>query len=346
MSLKGIDVSTWQGKIDWEKVKADGIEFAMIRAGFGNNNIDQWFKRNIEECNRLGIPCGVYWFSYAYTEEMAKREARQCLAAIKPYRVEYPVCYDFEYGSVDYARKKGVAITKALATSFAEAFCDEVEKAGYYAMNYTNRDYIKKYFDMSILKKYDIWLALWPSSKKPDVDRSGECGLWQYTDKGTVEGISGPVDMNIAYKDYPAIVRNKGLNGFVAEPEAKPAPEPEPVPEVKPEPEPIAEPKLSVYVVKKGDTLLEIALDHNTTVKELVRLNNIKNPDLIYPNQKLKVPTVKKVVEKKKIYHTVVKGDTVWDIAQKYGSSVREIESFNDLRNVNLISPGQKLRVK
>lgn len=325
----GIDVSKWQGRIDWEKVKADGIEFAMIRAGYGKNNIDEQFERNVKECNRLGIPCGVYWFSYAYTADMAKREAKQCIAAIKPYRVEYPVCFDFEYDSVSYAKKQGVTITKALATALVEAFCNEIEKAGYYAMNYTNRDYLKKYFDMSILKKYDLWLALWPSSKKPDVDRSGECGLWQYTDKGRVNGINGNVDMNVAYKDYPVIMRNRGLNGFAAEPK------------------PIEEPDLSVYTVTKGDTLFEIALDHNTTVKEVVRLNKIKNPDLIFPGQKLKMPSIKKAAKNKAVYHIVKKGDTLWEIANKYlGAGVRykEIIKENNLKS-EIIYPGQKLKI-
>lgn len=199
--MKGIDVSTHQKKIDWEKVKADGIEFAMLRAGYGNNNIDAYFVRNVKECNRLNIPVGVYWFSYAYTVDMARREARQCIEAIKPYKIDFPVVFDFEYGSVEYAEKKGVKITKQMATEFVIAFCDEVEKAGYHPMNYTNQDYMKRYFDMSKLK-YDLWLALWPKSGKPDKDRSGECQIWQYTEKGRVNGIAGNVDMNIAYKHY------------------------------------------------------------------------------------------------------------------------------------------------
>lgn len=199
--MKGIDVSTWQGKIDWDKVKVDGIEFAMLRAGYGNNNIDKWFIRNVTECNRLNIPVGVYWFSYAYTVDMARREAKQCIEAIRPYKIDFPVCFDFEYGSVEYAEKKGVKITKSMATDFAIAFLTEVENAGYHPMNYTNQDYMKRYFDMSKIK-YDLWLALWPKSGKPDKDRSGECEIWQYTDKGRVNGIQGNVDMNIAYKDY------------------------------------------------------------------------------------------------------------------------------------------------
>ena len=101
--IKGIDISAWQGKPDFEKVKASGVEFVIIRAGYGANNIDKQFVRNISECNRLGIPCGVYWFSYALTAEQAAQEARYCLAAVKPYRLEYPIFFDLEYDTITYA---------------------------------------------------------------------------------------------------------------------------------------------------------------------------------------------------------------------------------------------------
>ena len=116
MIKKYIDISKFQGNVDFSKVKGhvDGI---IIRAGYGANNIDAQFKRNVTECNRLGIPCGVYWFSYAYTEAMAKKEAEYCLAAIKPYKVELPVCFDFEYDSVASAKKNGVSVDKKLATA-------------------------------------------------------------------------------------------------------------------------------------------------------------------------------------------------------------------------------------
>lgn len=205
-----IDVSFWQGEIDWEKVKPR-IDGAILRAGYGQNNIDERFIRNITECNRLGIPVGVYWFSYAYTGDMAKREAEYCLAAIKPYKVELPVCFDFEYDSVAYAKKNGVTVTKELATSLVHAFCGAVEAAGYYAMNYTNPSYLATYFDATTLR-YDLWLAQWPASPDPETPPRSDCGIWQYTGKGSVEGISGNVDLNAAYKDYPALIAKAGLN--------------------------------------------------------------------------------------------------------------------------------------
>lgn len=221
MPKKYIDVSTHQGEIDFVKVKASGVDGIIIRAGYGQNNIDAQFKRNISECNRLGIPCGVYWFSYAYTGEMARKEAEYCLAAIKPYRVELPVCYDFEYDSVEKAQKNhGVGIGKTLATAFVHAFCSTIEAAGYYAMNYTNGDYLSRYFDESTLR-YDLWYAAWP--KTPDPNKPPrDCGIWQYTSKGRVPGIAGNVDTNYVYKDYPELIRGAGLNRL------SPAPAPEP----------------------------------------------------------------------------------------------------------------------
>lgn len=213
--MKYLDVSTWQGSIDWAKVKADGVDGVIIRAGFGSNTMDNKFIRNISECNRLGIPCGVYWFSYAYTEEMARKEAEYCLSVIKPYRVELPVCFDFEGDSVAYAKKQGVTITKALASAMVRAFCDTIEKAGYYAMNYANPDYLKNYFDDTVLK-YDLWLAWYKTNPNLKEKPRKECGIWQYTSSGKVAGISGNVDVNVAYKDYRAIIEKAGLNNLKA----------------------------------------------------------------------------------------------------------------------------------
>lgn len=206
MNVKGIDVSTFQRIIDWSAVKADGVEFAMIRAGYGQNNIDAQFVRNISECNRVGMPCGVYWFSYARSVDDVRREAEYCLQAISPYELQYPVAFDFEYDSVKKAGEAGIVVTKKLATSFVHAFCSDIEAAGYYVMNYTNSDFLRKYFDETTLK-YDLWKAAWNT----DFEHPPECGIWQWG--GTnVKGITtGKVDSNIAYKDYPAIIKSAGL---------------------------------------------------------------------------------------------------------------------------------------
>lgn len=207
---KGIDVSRHNGVIDWAKVKADGVKFAMIRAGYGAGNIDDKFDRNISECNRLGIPCGVYWFSYAYNADMARKEAQACLKAVKPYKLEYPIAFDLEYDTVDYAAGKGVTITKKLATELVIAFCEEIEKAKYFAVNYANIDYLRRYFDDSLLQKYGLWLAAWTDKTEP----AYKCYMWQYSSTGKVNGISGEVDMNRGYVDFPKMIREAGLNGL------------------------------------------------------------------------------------------------------------------------------------
>ena len=120
---RGIDVSKWQGEIDWEKVKGAGVEFAMLRAGYGQGNADSMFARNAAGCEAAGLPYGVYWFSYAWSEESARAEAGSCLQLIRGRNIEYPVAFDFEGDSVEYAEKRGVAVTKELVSAMARAFC-------------------------------------------------------------------------------------------------------------------------------------------------------------------------------------------------------------------------------
>ena len=208
---KGIDVSKHQKTVDWEKVKAAGIQFAILRAGLGKSTIDQQFVRNITECNRLEIPVGVYWFSYALNTEQAAGEAAACLKAIKPYRVEYPVYFDLEYDTDRYMKQNGVTLTKTIATNHAKAFLSAIEKAGYYAGLYANPDYLSRFFDGSLLNQYDLWLA----NYKQNADTTKpprSCGIWQHWTKGSISGISGNVDLDACYKDYPTIIRAAGMN--------------------------------------------------------------------------------------------------------------------------------------
>lgn len=200
MSRRGVDVSSHNGIINWQRVKDSGIEFAIIRAGYGDGNIDKQFKYNISECNRLNIPCGVYWFSYANSIEDAKNEALSCIKLIKPYKIDYPVCFDFEYDSINNLKSYGITPTPTIINAYAETFLKEIEKAGYYAMLYTNKDYYNKYFkDLS--KRFDIWYAQYSSK------RDLECGIWQKSPVGVIDGIKTAVDIDIAYKNYPEILR-------------------------------------------------------------------------------------------------------------------------------------------
>lgn len=209
--LKGIDVSEHQGVINWDKVKGN-VDFVMLRAGFGRNNIDKQFIRNIKECNRLGIPVGIYWFSYAYTTDMARQEARYCLEVIKPYRVEYPICFDLEYDTLNYAKKNEVTIGKRLATDMVKAFCSEIEQADYWAMNYANPDFINNHFYQDELKRYSLWLAWYKTSESNA--KKYACQMWQYTESGSMAGINGRVDMNYEYRGLRQAIKDAGLNNL------------------------------------------------------------------------------------------------------------------------------------
>lgn len=216
---KIIDISTFQGVVDFNKVKSQ-VDGVIVRAGYGKGNIDKQFVRNITECNRLGIPCGAYWFSYAYTPAMAQAEANYFLSAVKPYRMELPLAFDYEYDSVTFGQKQGASINATLVRSMTQMFCDTIEKAGYYCMLYANPDFINRYFG-NLANRYDLWLAQWPI--KVDVTKPPRtCGIWQWG-SSKVAGINGDVDTNEAYKDYVNIIKNNGLNNL------KPV-EPEPTP--------------------------------------------------------------------------------------------------------------------
>ena len=145
MSIKGLDVSEFQGEVDWERVKAAGYKFAMLRAGYGYDTVDKQFRRNASECNRIGLPIGAYWFCYAFSPEKAAQEADGCISTISGYRLDYPICYDIEQASADYIEKQGVPFTSTLARSVVTSFCNRIEAKGYYAMFYTNRNFLDTY---------------------------------------------------------------------------------------------------------------------------------------------------------------------------------------------------------
>lgn len=227
--MKYIDISTFQRTVDFESVKGN-VDGVIIRAGYGAGNIDAQFRRNAGECNRLGIPCGAYWFSYALNPTMAKLEAQKFLAAVEPYRMELPLAFDFEYDSINYMRKNGVTPTKALCTAIAHAFCENVEAAGYYTMIYANRDFLTNWFENSV-SRFDLWYAAWLSAVDV-LHPPRKCGIWQWGGSA-IPGIAGDVDSNEAYHDYAAIIRNAGLNRLPT-PVEPPVEQPEPAEPTQP----------------------------------------------------------------------------------------------------------------
>lgn len=204
---KGIDVSAWQKNIDWDKVKAAGIKFAILRCGYGSDiatQDDAYFSRNISECERVGMPYGVYLYSYANTVEKAKSEAAHVLRLIKGHKPQYPIYYDLEDG--DTTGKCG----KDKILEIAKAFVNTLEAQGYWVGIYAN-----KYWNTTYLT--DTWYdskARWVAQYNSECTYNGEYGIWQYSSTGKVDGISGNVDMNYAYVDYPTLIKNAGKNGY------------------------------------------------------------------------------------------------------------------------------------
>ena len=215
--MKGIDVSSHNGAIDWGRVRAAGVAFAILRAGYGKyaSQQDSRFAANAEGARAAGLACGAYWFSYALTPDDAREEARLCAKVIEPYRGRFslPVWYDYEYDSERYSEEHGVAPDKELRTQLAVAFCAELERLGWRAGIYTNLDYIKNRLDLSRLTAWELWLADYTGG--PDVP----CGMQQTGSTGRVDGVSGNVDTDEAFLEYPALMRENGWNGYAKEAE-------------------------------------------------------------------------------------------------------------------------------
>lgn len=203
MVAHGIDVSKHQGAIDWSKVKTD---FAILRAGFGRyaNQKDLQFERNYAGAKAAGIPVGAYWYSYARSAEEAREEAKGCLKVLKGKRFGYPIYFDIEDCSQ-------LVLGKSVLTAICEAFCDTLEKAGYFAGVYASTYWFTSKLDHARLSsKYTIWLA----DYRADYNRTLKRDMHQYTSSGHMEGISGRVDFNTCTRDFPRIIKGGGLNGY------------------------------------------------------------------------------------------------------------------------------------
>ena len=209
MALKGIDVSAWQGVIDWQKVKASGIKFAIIKAGGSDDGIytDSKYERNYSECKKYGIPVGAYYFvgrSFT-TKADGEADADRFLKLLKGKQFEYPVYLDLEPPLKAANRKYN--------TDAAVAFCEKVEKAGYYVGVYgSTYSTFQSLVDDSRLTSYAHWVAQYANS----CTYWDNYGIWQYTSGGYINGIDGRCDMNLCYVDYPERIKAKGLNGFKA----------------------------------------------------------------------------------------------------------------------------------
>ena len=219
--IKGIDVSDNNGKINWAAVKSAGVQFAILRLGYGNDDAsqdDKTFEENVKGCEANGIPWGAYIYSYAMSVAEAKSEAAHCIRKLKGKKPTYPVCFDMEDAD-GYKAKRG-GLSKDLAVSICETFLDTMEDNGYYVALYASLSWLDGILNSSRLDRFDKWVAQWNTVCQYDK----EYGLWQYggstnyIESPTVSGISGAVDKDYAYKDYPALIKSNELNGWTVSP--------------------------------------------------------------------------------------------------------------------------------
>ncbi len=202
VETRGIDVSKWQGDIDWGKVKRSGVGFAIIRLGFGRR-LDRRFHANMRNAKLNGIPCGVYHYSYATNRSEARAEADYCLRNLQQYKLEYPVVFDVEE---DRLRNLG----QMQLSEICDGFCSRMREKGYYVSIYSYSYWVKNYLPKVLFSKYDLWVAKY-GGKRP---YGCTFGMWQYTSSGQVDGINGRTDCDISYFDYPSMMREMHLNGY------------------------------------------------------------------------------------------------------------------------------------
>ena len=331
MREKLIDVSTWNGNIDWNKVYKSRVKYAMIRSSFGienPNQVDNKFVRNITNAQRAGVKCGIYHYSYAKSATEAKKEADFCLKTIKNYKIDLPVAFDIEDSSQTH-------LGKDTLTSIVIAFCDRIKSAGYRPMLYCNPNWLCNYLHKDkLINKYDIWLANWGVSAP-----SYNCAIWQYSENGSVPGISGSVDMNWIYKDYTSTKPST----------TKPVIKPSSVKKTDYSVKVTAQAGLNVRKGAGTNYNIITALKCGTVVTVSKVSGNWgyvgKYGGWICLDYTAKVGTTS-TVKSDKVYYTVKSGDTLSYIAYKYNTTVDKLVSLNNIKNRDLIYVGQKIRVK
>ena len=205
----GIDVSKHNGDIDWAKVAQSGVKFAIIRTGFGKEatkQIDPKFEANYKGCKDNGILVGAYHYSYAKTTEEARREAEFCSKIIENKQFEFPIYFDIE----DETQQ---CLSKAACSEMVRAFCGVLESKGYWAGVYSFDSFFQTHLDSTIPKRYAAWVARVENVFPKYVDKP-LIGIHQYSFKGKIDGISGDVDLDEAFKDYPEMIRSAGKNNL------------------------------------------------------------------------------------------------------------------------------------
>ncbi|SJZ37632.1 glycoside hydrolase family 25 protein [Garciella nitratireducens] len=307
-----VDLSHHQvpGEIDYDKLCAQ-LDMAIIRVQYGSRTIDKYYKKHIEEMKKRGIPFGVYAWVRGVSENDMRVEARDFYNRSKDLN---PLFYalDVEEKSMEDMRI-GV-----------NAYIDELKKHTDKKIGVYIGHHLYKSFNLDLSKADFVWIPHYgvnngKINSKPDFP----CDLHQYTSTGRLDGYNGNLDLN-------RLMNGRTIEFFTGRKE-----------EPKKVSRSVAD-RATTYTVKKGDTLSEIASTYNTTVNKLVDLNNIKNPNLIYPGQKIKVNRPATQV----ITYTVKKGDTLSEIAKKYNTTVSKLVKDNNIKDKNKIYPGNKIKIK
>ena len=308
---QGIDVSDWQGYIDYSRVRESGVEVVYIKSSQGSNIKDPYFDINYENAKANGLKVGFYHFLTATTTAEAEQEARFFASVISGKSSDCKLAMDYEvfYGLYDYEINE---IADAFLTRVQELTNKEV-------VIYSDAYDARTIYTQEMANKYPIWVAEYETEEP---ENNGKWNVWygfQYTDKGIIEGIRGYVDRDKFTSDI-FVSDNTQIDS-----------------EVKNE--------TVVYTVTRGDTLSAIARRYGVTVSEIVKLNNIQNPNLIYVGQRLYIPgssnSSSNIIE-----YTVKKGDTLSGIARKYGTTVNRLVVLNNIKNPNLIFIGQRIIIE
>ena len=345
MAIKGIDVSEFQGNINWDKVKADGIKFAILRVGFGmdvTSQDDKYIERNIEECERIGMPYGVYLFSYANSVEKAKSEAEHTLRLIKGHTLTMGVWYDIE----DNATSGSVG--KETLTNIINTYCNTIKNSGYDVGIYANLNWLNNKIEASVQEKWPIWVAQYYK----ECQYKGKYVIWQYASDGKVDGISGNVDMNYFYGKLQEDTENTDkksvdelaqevIDGKWGDGEAR---------KKKLEAagydynavqdrvnEMLAKPKKSITEVAKD--VINGKYGNGDERKKKLEAEGYDYDEVQAKVNQLLGATVTKT-------YTVKSGDTLSGIASKYKTTVDKLVKDNNIKNANLIYVGQKIVIK
>lgn len=215
---EGIDISQFNGEVNFDRVKAAGKSFVMVRAGWcgydGSIQEDSRFSENMRGAAQAGLETGVYLYNYAKSTEAARIAAGNLLEMIQPYRVSYPVALDMEDSSLQ-------PLGKEQLTEIARSFLRRVEDGKYYATLYTSYGWLNSFLLPGQLTQFDWWIADWRQGIQPQP----QWGMWQYMgNQGRVDGVNGPCDLDCSFKNYPAICEKYGLNGLSQEGDGSPDP--------------------------------------------------------------------------------------------------------------------------